>query len=70
MKPPRQIPGCLPHGYDLDSLLTVEQFSVWQQSPESTTRKRLSVTPGVIRQSRKSVRIHPRTFLELTLNRK
>src|SRR6185503_3722845 len=26
-----QLPGCLPDGYTLDSLLTVEQFAVWRQ---------------------------------------
>lgn len=59
-----QIPGCLPKGYDLDSLLTVEQFAVWRQVKESTARAALAVTSGVIKRSREDVRIHPRTYLE------
>jgi hypothetical protein len=53
----------------LDVLLTVEQFAAWVQSPVSTVRKRLFMTPGVIRESRKSIRIHPRTYLEAKLGK-
>jgi hypothetical protein len=59
--------GCLPAGFDMDSLLTVEQFAAWQQTPVKTVRKRLSWMPGVIRTSRKNIRVHPRTYLELSL---
>jgi hypothetical protein len=51
----------------MDSLLTVEQFAAWQQTPVKTVRKRLSWMPGVIRTSRKNIRVHPRTYLELSL---
>jgi hypothetical protein len=64
MKSTPQLPGTLPKGYDLDSLLTVAQFAVWQQVAESTARSALASCKGVIRRSREWVRIHPRTFLE------
>jgi hypothetical protein len=70
VKPIRQLPGCLPKGFDLDSLLTVEQFAVWQQVAESTARAALASMNGVVRRSREWVRIHPRTYLELSLKRK
>jgi len=54
----------------LDSLLTPEQFAVWQQMPLATVRKKLAKMPGVIRESRKCIRIHPRTYLEARLKRK
>ncbi|MDE2106536.1 MAG: hypothetical protein KGL39_55490 [Patescibacteria group bacterium] len=65
-----QIPGCLPPGYSLDSLLTVSQFALWRQKDIETVRGELPTTKGVIRRTRKDVRIHPRTFLELTLKTK
>lgn len=70
MKKIPQIPGALPRGYNLDSLLTVEQFAIWQQVAESTARGALASMKGVVRRSREWVRIHPRTFLELTLKTK
>jgi len=68
MNEPKQIPGCLPAGFDLDSLLTVEQAAIWKQINLATFRKRLAVMPGVIRDSRECVRIHPKTHLEKCLN--
>jgi hypothetical protein len=62
-----QLPGCLPRGYDLDSLLTVEQFALWRQKSVETIRDELPTTKGVIRRTRLDCRIHPRTYLELTL---
>jgi len=59
-----QLPGCLPTGYDLDSLLTVAQFAVWRQKSEDVVRDELPSTKGVISRNRKDVRIHPRTYLE------
>ena len=47
-QPIPQIPGCLPQGYDLDSLLTPEQFAVWRQLAESTVRAMLPTMKGVI----------------------
>ena len=70
MKPPTQIPGCLPAGYDLDSLLTVEQFAAWRQVAVSTARAGLAITRGVIKRTREDIRIHPRTFLEMTMKAK
>jgi len=64
-----QLPGNLPEGASLDSVLTVEQFAAWQQTPVATIRKKLAVMPGVIRESRKHVRIHPRTYLETRLKK-
>ena len=64
-----QIRGALPRGYDLDSLLTVEQFAAWQQVSAETARSALAGMKGVIRRSQKWVRIHPRSFLQLTLAR-
>jgi hypothetical protein len=65
--PPTQIPGCLPPGMDLDSLLTVPQCAVWHQVPESTLRLRLPLMKGVIHNSREDIRVHPRTYLERTV---
>ena len=55
---------------NLDALLTVEQFAAWQQVPERNVRRRLASMPGVIRETRELVRIHPRTYLESRLKRK
>ncbi|MEN6533335.1 MAG: hypothetical protein ABFD89_06710 [Bryobacteraceae bacterium] len=49
---------------NLDDLLTVEQFAAWRQEPVSLVRKRLAYMPGVVRESRENVRVHPRTYLE------
>ncbi len=68
-KPIKQIPGCLPRGYNLDSLLTPEQFAVWQQIAESTVRAMLPTMKGVITRTRKNIRIHPRTFLEMSVKK-
>ena len=67
---PEQIPGCLPRGYDRDSLLTVEQFAIWRQTSIRTARAALPITKGVIRRSRQDVRIHPRGYLELSLKKR
>jgi hypothetical protein len=48
----------------LDDLLTVEQFAQWQKCEPSWVRARLATLPGVIKESRKHIRIHPRTYLE------
>lgn len=60
----KQIPGCLPQGFDLDSLLTVEQFAVWRQKDARSVRDEMPRTPGRVKTSRKDIRIHPRTYLE------
>ena len=55
---------------DLDALMTVEQFAAWLQVPARTVRKRLASMPGVIQESRKCIRIHPRTYLEVRLKKR
>ena len=49
--------------FNLDDLLTPEEFAAWQKTPLATVRKRLASMPGVVRESRQCVRIHPRTYL-------
>jgi hypothetical protein len=68
--PVPQIPGCLPNGYTLDSLLTIPQFAIWQQISEVTVRRMLANLPGVIKRSRENIRIHPRTYLEMSVKRR
>lgn len=62
-----QTPGCLPTGYDLDSLLTPEQFCIWQQASKEWFKAHSATLPGVIARSERMVRVHPRTYLELSL---
>jgi hypothetical protein len=52
---------------DLDALLTPAEFGCWIGETESWVRRRLASLPGVIRESRKHIRIHPRTYLEKRL---
>lgn len=52
---------------NLDDLLTPAQFAAWIGETESWVRRRLASMPGVIRESRKHIRIHPRTYLERRL---
>ena len=52
---------------NLDDLLTPAQFAIWIGESESWVRRRLASLPGVIRESRKHIRIHPRTYLEKRL---
>ncbi len=59
-----QRPGCLPKGFDLDSLLTPEQAARWVNVPEPWFRRHMDGKPGVRRESREMVRIHPRSYLE------
>lgn len=59
--------GCLPDGYDENSLLTLPQFAKWKQISLKTVRKRLPFTPGLIRHSRKDQRVHVGTHLKKTL---
>lgn len=59
-----QVPGCLPPGFNLDSMLTPDQFCEWQQVSRAWWSKRSATLPGVKRVSRSMVRIHPRTYLE------
>lgn len=52
---------------NLDDLLTPAEFGQWIGQSESWVRRRLASLPGVIRESRKHIRIHPRTYLEKRL---
>ncbi len=62
--PLTQLPGNLPPGASLDSLLTVEQFAVWVGWSLATATRRVQdrVVPGIV-QATQSPKIHPRTFL-------
>lgn len=50
--------------------MTVPEFARWLGVEECWVRKRLGVLPGVIIESRETVRIHPRTYLDFRLNRR
>lgn len=63
MNPPKQIAGCLPAGYGLDSMLTPEQFCVWRGVSRRWFGANANSLPGVICESRNNKRIHPRTYL-------
>ena len=65
-----QLPGCLPPGYDLDSLLTVQQFAIWRQKSLERVRNELPITKGVVGNTQKDRRIHPRTYLERSMKGK
>ena len=49
---------------NLDVPMTIEEFSEFLNVDVSWVRRRLRTLPGVIRHSRKMVRIHARTYLE------
>jgi len=60
---PTQRPGCLPEGYTLDSILSLEQWGTWMgYAPAYARRKIRSIRDGVIRQGGRP-KIHPRTYL-------
>ena len=63
MTPTPQLPGCLPEGYTLDSMLTPQQFCVWQGITTRWWSARRKTLPGVHVQSRQHIRIHPRTYI-------
>lgn len=64
MKAVSQKPGSLPKGATLDSLLTPDEFCTWQKCERDWFTARRHNLPGIIRHSKKHVRIHPRTYLE------
>ena len=49
---------------NLDSLMTPKEFAEWIGQSERWVRARLGKLPGVIRESREVIRIHPRTYIE------
>jgi hypothetical protein len=57
--------GCLPKGFDLDSLLTPEQAARWVNVPVTYFRRHMDGKAGVRRESREMVRSHPRSYLNL-----
>jgi hypothetical protein len=65
-----QLPGCLPPGFDLDSFLTKQEFCIWRRVTMQWLKPRLCLMHGVVRETRQSVRIHPRTYLELSVKSK
>lgn len=64
---PKQLPGCLPKGYTLDSMLTPEQFCLWIGEGKRWWSARRNLLPGIIMESRQHYRIHPRTYLDKRL---
>jgi hypothetical protein len=56
-----------PKNINLDDLLTPAQFAQWIGESESWVRRHLASLPGVIREGRKHIRIHPRAYLEKRL---
>lgn len=65
-----QLPGSLPRGATLDTLLTPEEFCVWQRCCRKWFASRRHSLQGVIAHSRDMVRIHPRTYLEKSVKGK
>lgn len=66
----KQIDGCLPRGFDMDSLLTIQQFATWRQVSVQWVRDRLCFLPGVFKESQKVTVIHPRTYVDVSLKLK
>jgi hypothetical protein len=56
--------GALPKGYTIDDLLTLPQAAQWLDVSPSWLRKRARVLPGVVIESAKVKRFHPRSYLE------
>lgn len=58
-----QLPGCLPPGATLDSLISVEQFALWRGlAPRTAADFVRAGMPGVVR-DKAIMRVHPRTYL-------
>lgn len=53
-----------PPRLSLDDPHTPEQFAQWLQVSTQWVRDRITVIPGVIRESREVVRIIPRVYIE------
>lgn len=49
---------------DINRPMTPKQFAKWLDVSEDWVRSKLSILPGVIRESREIVRILPRAYLE------
>lgn len=48
---------------DLDKPMTKEEFATWLGVTLDWVEKRVHTLPGVIVESRQTIRIHPRTYL-------
>jgi hypothetical protein len=64
MDAPKQLPGCLPENYTLDSMLTAEQFCTWQKVSRGWFSARAGSLPGVLSHSQQMTRIHPRSYID------
>lgn len=61
---PPQLPGCLPQGFGLDSLLTVEEFATFTGQSVRAVKDALPTMRGVLRGSKRMRRkIHVGTYL-------
>lgn len=58
-----QVWGCLPEGYNDNSLLTLPQFARWKQISVKTAKKRWPHTPGRVQHSVRDRRVHVGTHL-------
>ena len=59
-----QIPGCLPMGYSLDSLLNAEQCRIWLQlKPLEFAEKTRKKQIPFMDYGQRSKRFHPRTII-------
>lgn len=58
----QQIPGCLPAGFTDESLLTEAEFCVWMRVSRSWLVSRINKMEGVVKFSKRTRRIHPKTF--------
>lgn len=59
----------LPAGCTVDDVITLEQAAAWLQVPLAWLKERSRVTPGVITETNKVKRFHPRTYLDARLRR-
>ena len=63
-------PLTTPKTINLDDLLTISQFADWRQISIETARNQIKAgIPGVIKHSKQDIRIHPRTYLEVSLKK-
>lgn len=58
-----QLPGNLPDGFTLDSMLTLDQAATWLQVRAASLKRKARSIPGIsgVKHLR---RMHPRTYLE------
>jgi len=64
--PPKQLPGCLPKGFDRNSFLAPAQFCRWRGISLRTFASRRASLPGVASDSARDVKIHVGTYLDGT----